>query len=124
MPVCLSPRSSVLTPTLGTGHHPKAAISDARAGPLCHSRLGIKGPRAPARGGYDEQLAQQVSAGGPAGEDAVLELLLRRRPRCWEDALALPATVCVVSPRSLDALAVAWRWCRLLQRRREGGGEG
>jgi hypothetical protein len=68
------PQSAFIGPDANAGYlpHPKAAISDARAGPLCRSRLGIKGPRPRARGGHDEQLARQVIAGGPAGEDAGL----------------------------------------------------
>lgn len=70
----------------------------------------------PASPGHYEELVRQVLAGGRPGEHAALELLLRRRPQCWEDAVALLPPGGVASRRALDALADAWRTYRRIER--------
>lgn len=73
------------------------------------------GAPTPARTVRDNDLVHQVLHGGMAGEHAGLELLLRKRPGCWEDAVALlkPA---VASRHALDALQEAWRTYRRIER--------
>jgi hypothetical protein len=67
------------------------------------------------RDGRDDDLVREVLHGGLPGEHAGLELLLRRRPECWEDALALLDPD--VAPRhAFAALAEAWRAYRRIQR--------
>ncbi len=67
------------------------------------------------RDGRNDDLVRQVLHGGVPGEHAGLELLLRRHPECWEDAVALLGPG--VAPRhALAALTEAWRNYRRIQR--------
>lgn len=54
-------------------------------------------------------LLRQILEGGVPGEHAALELLLRQRPRRWEDAVLALQSAGVASTRALDALENAWR---------------
>jgi hypothetical protein len=65
----------------------------------------------PRNAGRDEELVRRVLEGGRTGQPAGLELLLRRRPRCWEDAVGLLGSE-ADSPNALDALSEAWRMYR------------
>lgn len=69
----------------------------------------------PARDGRDHDLVRQVLDGGLPGEHAGLELLLRRRPGCWEDAVALLEPG-VASRYALIAFGEAWRTYRRIER--------
>lgn len=72
-----------------------------------------------ASAGYDDKLARQMLQGGRAGEQAGLESLLRRRPQCREQAVAVLETP-GVSTRRRRALAKAWRAYRGPERRSAG----
>jgi hypothetical protein len=74
-----------------------------------------------ASAGHDDKLARQMLQGGRAGEQAGLESLLRRRPQCWEEAVAVLAAP-GVSTRRRRALAAARRAYRGLERRSAGAG--
>lgn len=85
-------------------------------------RLPPEADRSLAGRGRDEHLVRQVLHGGLPGEHAGLELLLDRRPECWEDALALLDSH--VAPRhALAALAGAWRNYRRIQRTKAAPGQ-
>jgi hypothetical protein len=63
----------------------------------------------------DEELVRQVLRGGLPGEHAGLELLLRRRPECWQDATALVKPNGVPPHQAIDALTRAWRTYRRIE---------
>lgn len=76
---------------------------------------------ASARAVCDQELLHQVLEGGLPGEHAALELLLRQRPRCWEDAVGLLHSDGAASRCALDALADAWRIYRRVEPAEHGG---
>ncbi len=56
----------------------------------------------------DQELLDLLQEGGLPAEHAGLELLLRRKPRRWEDAAGLLGSN-GASPPAIDALANSWR---------------
>ena len=76
-----------------------------------------------ARDGHDAELAGRVLAGGVLGEYAGLELLLRRWPESWQDAVALVKPTGVPPRSAVNALAHAWRTYRRTAPTTLGGGE-
>jgi hypothetical protein len=71
----------------------------------------------------DEELLGQVLEGGLPGEHAGLELLLRRRPPCWNDAVLALTSTGVASPSALDALENAWRTYLRIEPTQPGSGK-
>lgn len=76
-----------------------------------------------ARDGHDMELAARVLTGGPLGEYAGVELLLRRHPESWQDAVALVKPTGVPPRCAVDALAHARRTYRRIAPTALGGGE-
>jgi hypothetical protein len=74
----------------------------------------------PSTRGYDEQLVREVLDGGRGAEQAALELLLRRRPESWDQAVSLLEAVGVPSQRGLGVLAAAWRSFRRAAQKSSG----
>ena len=68
-----------------------------------------------ARHDRDHDLVRQVLEGGLPGEHAGLELLLRRRPESWEEAVSLLKPH-VAPPSALIGLGEAWRTYRRIER--------
>jgi hypothetical protein len=89
-----------------------------------HHAGGDSPAQTPLTDGDDAALARQVLEGERGGQHAALELLLRRRPQSWRDAVALLDGLGATSPAAIDALIAAWRTYRRLERRdaQSGGG--
>jgi hypothetical protein len=57
----------------------------------------------------DQELLDLLREGGLPAEHAGLELLLRRKPQRWEDAVGLLGSTDGASSTAIYALAYSWR---------------